>query len=139
MYKFTIIWTAALFTPFFMLASSQVRAVGHPYEFHADAKMQILDQGPVDKAYGYMNLFTDNQGDGVINVMFSNASDLDRTQFNARVKFLSATGTVIREENFNCWLDSAEIEEPIECKVSKALTLSDFESIKVDFYLSEAP
>ena len=120
-----------------MVASSQAHAVAHPYEFHADAKMAHQEQGPVDKAYGYMNVITDKDGNGSINVMFSNASHVNEAGFNASVKFLNTAGAVVREENFNCWMDSTGIEGPLECKVSKPLMTSNFESIQVDFYLSK--
>lgn len=137
MYKFALIYTAALLGPLFMLAGSQAGAVTHPYEFHADAKMLIVDQGPVERAYGYMNVSTDPGGDGEINVMFSNASRVNEAEFNARVRFLDRAGATIREESFNCRIDATGIEGPVECKVSKPLTLTDFDSIEVDFFLTE--
>ena len=137
MYKFPLIYIAALLSPFFMLAAGQAQAVTHPYEFHADAKMAYQDENPVDKAYGYMNLVTNPDGNGLINVMFSNASRVDEAEFNARVRFLDRAGEVIQEEKLNCWFDSSGIENPIECKVSRFVTLTNFDSIEVDFFLTE--
>ena len=65
-------------------------AASLPFEFHADAVMTHERYGPVEDAYGYMNVITDGNGKGTINVMFSNASALERAQFNARVRFLGA-------------------------------------------------
>ena len=130
-------YPAEILVPFFLLVSQQVGAVAHPYEFHADAKMKIAQQGPVDRAYGYINVITDPNGDGEINVMFSNASRVNEAEFNAQVKFLNQSGAVIKEESFNCWIDSTGFDEPIECKISKPVTLTDFESIKVDFFLTD--
>ena len=137
MNKFAMHFTAAWFAPMLMIASSQVHAVAHPFEFHADARMAHQEQGPVDKAYGYMNVITDKHGNGSINVMFSNASHVNEAGFNASVKFIGTAGAVVREESFNCWMDSTGIEGAIECKISKPLMTSTFESIQVDFYLSE--
>ena len=128
---------AAFFSATLMLTTSQLQAGSNPYEFHADAKMAYLNEAPIDKAYGYMNVFTDNDGNGLINVMFSNASQVKEADFNASVKFLNHAGSVVKEEKFNCWIDSGGIEDPIECKISKFVTLSDFESIEVDFFLTD--
>ena len=135
--KLAKIYPASILVPFILLVSNPAGAVAHPYEFHADAKMKIADQGPVDRAYGYMNVITDPNGYGEINVMFSNASRVNEAEFNAQVKFLSQSGAVIKEEIFNCWIDSTGIDEPFECKISKPVTLTDFDSIKVDFFLTD--
>ncbi len=118
---------------------NQAYAVAHPYEFHADAKMQLQSHGPVDNAYGYMTIETDMQGRGTITVMFSNASEVQMARFNARVRFLDVSGAVIDEENFGCWIDAEGYSEAIECKVSRPLAQSGFDSIQVDFYLSDLP
>ena len=112
-------------------------AAGHPYEFSADARMAHQDLTPLQKAYGFMTVVTDENGDGIINVMFSNGSRSTSARFNARVKFLDDSGAVIREEYFDHWLAAAEFDEAIEGKVTKAMTSADFESIQVDFYLSD--
>ena len=133
-----LILTAALLLPLAPI-SSPASAVSHPYEFHADARMRYENLGPIENAYGYLNIVTDQSGNGVINVMFSNASRLNVAMFNARVKFISASGTVIREEKFDCWIDAAGYREATECKVTKPLGLGGFESVEVDFYLSDVP
>ena len=120
-----------------LLSSLPADAASHPFEFHADARMQHDRYGPIDQAYGYMNVVTDDNGKGTINVMFFNGSGLDLAQFNARVQFLDTAGSVIEEQHFDCWLDAAGLREAIECKVTKPLTRSDFDSIQVEFYLSE--
>ena len=99
--------------------------------------MQHEQLGAIDQAYGYMNVVTDESGNGTINVMFFNGSGRDLAQFNARVTFLDAKAKVVGEEHFDCWLDADGLDEPIECKVTKPLSLSNFETIEVDFYLSE--
>jgi surface antigen len=123
--------------PLFLLGSRQAFAVAHPYDFHADARMVHQNLGPVAKAYGYMNVVTDTNGQGIINVMFSNGSQLNWARFNARVKFLDATGTIIKEEIFDQRIAAAGNEGAVERKVSKSLTVSDFDSIQVDFYLTD--
>ena len=120
-----------------LTATVSVSAASHPFEYHADARMQHESIGPIDQAYGYMNIVTDDGGNGTINVMFFNGTGLDLAQFNARVKFLDNAGAVLREENFDCWLDAEGLDEAIECKITKPLVLNSFESIEVDFYLSE--
>jgi hypothetical protein len=112
-------------------------AVGHPYEFNADARMAHQGLTPLQRAYGFMTVVTDKNGDGAINVMFSNGSRSTSARFNARVKFLDQSGAVIREEYFDHWLAAAEFDEAIEGKVTKAMTSAAFESIQVDFYLSD--
>ncbi len=116
---------------------NQAYAVAHPYEFHADSKMQLQSYGPVDDAYGYMYVETDIEGNGTITVMFSNASEVDLARFNAHVKFLDAGGAVIGEEYFDCWIDREGLREAIECKLSRPLAHSGFDSIQVDFFLSD--
>lgn len=125
--------------PLCLLVSRQAFAVSHPYDFHADAKMVLQNIGPVEKAYGYMNVVTDTSGNGIINVMFSNGSQLNWARFNARVKFLNAAGEVVKEEYFDHRIAAAGNEGAIERKVTKSLIVPDFDSIKVDFYLSDLP
>lgn len=128
---------AALLLPLILLGSLAASAASHPFEFHADARMQHERHGPVDQAYGYMNVITDANGNGSITVMFSNGSGLNLEQFNARVKFLDTAGAIIKEEYFDCWMDAEGLREAIECKVTKPVSVSSFESVEVDFYLSE--
>ena len=123
--------------PLFLLGSRQAFAAAHPYDFHADASMVHQNLGPVDKAYGYMNVITNASGQGIINVMFSNGSRLHSARFNARVIFLDATGAVIKEEYFDHRIAAAKNGDAIERKVSKPLAVSNFESIQVDFYLTD--
>lgn len=128
---------AAILLPLALLGSQTAAAAPHPFEFHADARMQHELYGPIEQAYGYMNIVTDDKGKGTINVMFSNGSGLDLAQFNARVKFLNTAGAIIKEEYFDCWMDAEGLQEAIECKVTKPLPLSNFDAVEVDFYLSE--
>ena len=123
--------------PLFLLGSRQAFAVAHPYDFHADARMVHQNLGPVEKAYGYMNVVTDTDGRGIINVMFSNGSELNWTRFNARVKFLDATGAVVKEEYFDHRIAAADNEGAVERKVTKPLAVSNFDSIQVDFFLTD--
>lgn len=128
---------AVVLLPLSQFCSISASAASHPFEFHADARMQHEQYGPVDQAYGYMNVITDDNGNGSITVMFSNGSGLDLAQFNARVKLLDSAGAILKEEYFDCWIDAEGLQEAIECKITKPLSLSDFESVEVDFYLSE--
>lgn len=119
-----------------LLASQPASAASYPFEFSTDAKMTYRNETAIEKAYGLMTVVTDKNGDGTINVMFSNGNQSTSARFNARVKFLDQSGTVIREEYFDHWLGAAEFDEAIEGKVTKSMTSADFESIQVDFYLS---
>jgi hypothetical protein len=123
--------------PLSLLASKQALAAAHPYDFHADARMVHQNLGPVEKAYGYMNVATDTNGNGIINVMFSNGSQLNWARFNARVKFLDAAGAVIQEEYFEYRIAAAGNEGAIERKLTKPLAVPNFDSIQVDFYLTD--
>ena len=120
-----------------LFASQPASAVGHPYDFAVDARMAMHDKDAVTKTYGFMTLVTDGEGNGTIDVMFSNGNHAHSARFNARVQFLNAEGTVITEEYFDHWLAAADFDGAIEGKVTKNLPLSDFESIQVDFYLSD--
>lgn len=111
----------------------------HSYDFHADAKMLHKHHGPVDKAYGLVKVVTDHHGKGTIDVMFSNGSQIDWAKFNAHVKFLNASGSVVREEHIYRWLDAANEDGAAERKISKSLTVSGFETIEVEFYLTDIP
>lgn len=139
MRKNLLLAAASLWIPVALASPSKSSAAPQPFEFHADATMVHEHIGPVENAYGYMNVITDGKGTGTINVMFSNGSDLDRAQFNARVKFLNDRGTVLREEHFDCWIDAEGLREAGECKVSQPLTLRGFDSVEVDFYLTDIP
>lgn len=118
---------------------NQAHALAHPWEFQADARMQLPDYGPVADAYGLLYLETDASGNGNITVMFSNASEVGLARFNARVKFLGTQGVLLGEEYFDCLIDSAGFREAIECKLSRPLAHRGFDSIEVDFYLSDLP
>ena len=120
-----------------LFASLPASAVEQPYDFAVDARMAIHDKDAVTKAYGFMTLVSDGEGNSTIDVMFSNGNSAHSARFNARVKFLDTDGTVIREEYFDHWLAAAEFDEAIEGKVTKYLSLFDFESIQVDFFLSD--
>jgi hypothetical protein len=135
----TLMATAALWIMATLAVASKSATAAQPAEFHADATMVHERFGPVDKAYGYMNLVTDGNGAGTINVMFSNGSKLEQAQFNARVKFLNARGKVMQEEVFDCWIDAEGLREPGECKVSQPLTTKGFDAVEVDFYLTDIP
>ena len=93
--------------------SHPASAVGHPYEFAVDARMANHGSDAVTKTYGYMTLVTDGNGNGTIDVMFSNGNSRHSALFNARVRFLDAAGAVIREEHFDHWLAAAEFDEVI--------------------------
>ena len=134
-----IITAAALSIPITLISASPSHAASHPFEFHADAVMTHERFGPIEDAYGYMNVITDGNGKGTINVMFSNGSALDRAQFNARVRFLNAGGRVVQEEVFDCWIDAEGLREAGECKVSQPLSVIGFDTVEVDFYLTDIP
>ena len=130
---------AALFALGLVFASNPSYALSHPLDFHANARLVSASDGPVDKAYGYMHVVTDTKGGGIINVMFSNGTRINRARFNARVKFLDASGSVIREEYFNHRIRAAGLDGAVEFKVTKPLARLDFDSIEVDFYMTDIP
>lgn len=136
-YGFKFIVALLLSVPVFV--ANPALAAADPYEFHADANMAHKSRGPVDKAYGYLNIVSVTNGKLIINVMFSNGNELKWARFNARVKFLSASGRVIKEENFERWIAAAGDNGASEQRISKALALPGFKSVKVDFYLSDVP
>ncbi len=126
-----------LLLPMLLLAWGQAAAVNHAYEFHADASMQHATRGPVENAYGYMYALTDKNGHGAISVMFSNGNQRQAAQFNARVKFVDAKGSVIKEEHFTRRIAAAGSDGAVERKLVRVIRLSGFESIEVDFYLTD--
>ena len=134
-----IISAVALSIPITLISASPSFAASQAFEFHADATMTHELYGPVDNAYGYMNVVTDGNGKGTINVMFSNASELAQAQFNARVRFLNSRGKVVQVEIFDCWIDAEDLREAGECKVSQPLRVTGFDSVEVDFYLTDVP
>jgi hypothetical protein len=136
-YGFKFIVALLLSVPVFV--ANPALAAAEAYEFHADANMAHKSRGPVDKAYGYMNIVSAANGKLIINVMFSNGNESKWARFNARVKFLSASGRVIKEENFERWIAAAGGNGASEHRISKGLTSPDFKSVKVDFYLSDVP
>lgn len=112
-------------------------AVEHPVDIHHQANMEYEGFGPVDKTYGYVNIVSNEDGKGFINVMFSNGRQTDWVKFNARVTFLDVSGAVIEETILHRWLGSAGSQGAAERKVTKPLKVADFDAITVDFYLSE--
>lgn len=122
-----------------IVATNLSYAATNHFDFHTDAKLLKTSHGRVDKAYGYMNVVTDNNGEAVINVMFSNGSRIDWARFNADVKFLNAAGSVIKQEHFARHIQAANHDGAVEHKLVKPLTISNFDSIEVDFYLSDLP
>ena len=114
-------------------------AASPTYEYHADARMQHASASPVENAYGYVHVITDKKGHGVIRVMFSNGSKLDRLGFNAQVKFLGADGSVIREERFERRIEAAGALGAGERKVTKLVELNEFASMQVEFFLTDIP
>jgi len=115
------------------------QAASRTTEFHEFARMAHESFGRIDETYGYVYVTTDGGGAGTISVMFSNGSRLNWAKFNARVKFLDTSGAVIKEEYFNQRIAAADFEGAAEGKISKPLTFANFDSIQVDFYLSDIP
>jgi hypothetical protein len=115
------------------------QAASDTSEFHEFARMFHQSHGHIDETYGYVYVTTDKIGAGTISVMFSNGSRLDGAKFNARVKFLDTSGAVMKEEYFNQRIAAADLQGAAEGKVSKPFRLSGFDSIEVDFYLSDIP
>ncbi len=111
----------------------------HPYIFQTHAKMLDKYREPVDRAYGLINIVNDDNGEGRIEVMFSNGSNIDWVKFNVHVIFLNASGQVLKDEHIYRWLDAANEEGASERKVSKPLSVTDFNSVEVEFYLSDVP
>ncbi len=139
MTKYGLYIINTLFVLGLALAFNPAYGEARPYSFHAIAKMHDKHQEPVDKAYGLINIVTDNNGKGRINVMFSNGSKIDWAKFNAHVKFINASGSVLKNEHIYRWLEAANEEGASERKVSKSLTVNDFTSVEVEFYLTDIP
>ncbi|MEM7564915.1 MAG: hypothetical protein AAF353_17985, partial [Pseudomonadota bacterium] len=55
------------------------------------------------------------------------------------VRLLDASGQIVIETRFNCRLGDVSLDGAGECKVSKPLQQTQFVSVEVDFYLSDAP
>jgi len=127
----------ALLLPLSILAWGQAAAGSQAFEFHADARMEHATRGPVENAYGYMYALTDKKGHGAVNVMFSNGNRSQIAQFNALVKFVDAQGRVLEDEYFTCPIAAAGRGEAVECKLTRAIRLSGFDSIEVEFYLTD--
>ena len=139
MNKYTLNTVAALLVSCLAFASNPAYGEAYPHDFQANAKMLHKQYGPVDKAYGLVNVVTDNDGKGSIDVMFSNGSQIDWAKFNAQLKFIDASGAIVKQEHIYRWLDAATEDGATERKVSKSLTVSGFETIEVEFYLTDIP
>lgn len=131
--------TLALFTVLAVLGLNQVYAASTPLEYHADARMRHVDGTAVDQTYGYLRVIADGSGHGLVDVMFSNGNSQLKARFNARVEFRDAGGRIVREEHFACRLGRAGSGGTRECKVSRMLKRSWFDSVEVDFYLTDIP
>lgn len=135
MNKMTATVTAALI----VLAGGAAAASNATYEYHADAPMRHVSGINIDNAYGYAYVATDKKGHGVIRVMFSNGSPLHQARFNAHIAFLDTEGEVIREEHFDRQLEAAGTGGAAERRVSKLVSLNEFASVEVDFFVSDIP
>jgi len=139
MSEYTLYMTTALMITVSVFVLHPAQAASRTTEFHEFASMAHESLGRIDETYGYVYVTTDAGGAGTISVMFSNGSRLNGAKFNARVKFLDTSGAVIKEEYFNQRIAAADFQGAAEGKVSKPLTISNFDSIQVDFYLSDIP
>ena len=108
-------------------------------EFHYSASMKYDDNGPVANTHGNLRVISDWSGYGLIDVMFSNDNPAIHALFNAQVRLLDASGHVVNQTHFNCWVGDPNDDAASECKVSKPLRPVLFDSVEVDFYLSDVP
>ena len=139
MSEYTLYMATALMITLSAFVLHPAQAASRTTEFHEFARMAHESFGRIDETYGYVYVATDADGAGTISVMFSNGSRLDGAKFNARVRFLDTAGAVVKEESFNQRIAAADFEGAAEGKISKPLTFPDFDSIQVDFYLSDIP
>jgi hypothetical protein len=139
MSEYTLYLATALMITLSAFVLHPAQAASSSSEFHEFASMAHESFGRIDETYGYVYVRTDAGGAGTISVMFSNGSPLHGAKFNARVKFLDTSGAVIKEEYFNQRIAAADFQGAAESKISKPLTFSNFDSIQVDFYLSDIP
>ena len=126
-----------LLLPLLLLAFGNAAATPQTFEYHADARMHYPGGNALEDAYGYAYVVSDKRGHGVIRVMFSNGTALDRLRFNARVKFIASDGAVIREEMFARSIEAADARGAAEHQISKIVELNEFARVQVDFYLGE--
>jgi hypothetical protein len=127
---------ALLLLPLLLLALGGAAATPQTFEYHADARMHYPGGSPLEDAYGYAYVVSDKRGHGVIRVMFSNGTALDRLHFNARVQFIDTDGAIIREEIFAQSIEAADAQGAAEHRISKIVELNEFARVQVDFYLS---
>ena len=139
MSEYTLYMATVLMITVSAIVLHPAQAASRTTEFHEFARMAHESFGRIDETYGYVYVTTDAGGAGTISVMFSNGSRLNWAKFNARVKFLDTSGAVIKEEYFNQRIAAADLQGAAEGKISKPLTFSNFDSIQVDFYLSDIP
>ena len=139
MNKFDVNLAAFLLLPMLWFSCGQAAAVNQAFEYHADARMRLASGDAVKHAYGYVYVVTDKRGHGMIQVMFSNGTAMDRVQFNAQVKFLDADGELLRVEKFGRRIEAAGAHGAGERQLTKLVDLTEFADVEVDFFLSEIP
>ena len=122
--------------PVMLLAWGHVGAA-EVSEFHADARMRHAQHGDFDNAYGYLYALVDGKGRAAVNVMFSNGDRSRSAQFNARVRFVDSDGKVVEEQHFSGRLTAASEEGAAERRLLRVIELQGFDSIEVDFYLTD--
>ena len=108
-------------------------------EHHVDARMQYLDRGAIASTYGYLRVFKDQSGNALIETMFANGNPAIDALFNAGIRLLDASGRVLHRVELKCPLSAGDVDEATECKVSKSLRHIAFDTVEVDFYLSDMP
>lgn len=109
------------------------------FEYHHDAVMQLHTGALLSGARGYVYVATDMKGHGVIQVMFSNATPLDNALFNAQLKFFDASGGLVREEWFSRRVAAADHDGAVEDRLSRLVNLDEFDTLRVELYLSDIP
>jgi hypothetical protein len=139
MNKFLLKATISLFILLWVFSLNRVYAASSYDEYHSSTRMNYPAHGPVAKTYGYLHVISDSAGNGLIDVMFSNGDPAIQALFNASVRLLDSSGQVLNETQFHCRLGDLSADTRNECKVSKSISRTQFDSIEVDFYLSDIP
>ena len=137
MNRFKTLLTAALLFP--MVVASLPAMAAAAEEFHTSANMRYGGQFAIPETHGYVRVISDASGNGMIDVMFFNGNPEVQALFNASVRFIDASGRLVVETHFNCRVGEVSPDGAGECKVSKPLNKTLFDSVEVDFYLSDLP
>ncbi len=90
-----------------------------------------------NRSHGYVYLFSDIQGNGLVNVFFSNGDRTKAANFGAQIYFFDQYGESIHKEVIHSKMEKANARSAFERKITNKINFGVFSSVKVEFFSNE--